>query len=411
MACKEQRSDHGDMVAMTIANGKQVLAKIYSCTSADFINCVKCGFVPLIYYKLNCQHCICTHCAVYGRSYLCVTDNITTNITKPAVPYTALKRAGFQCPACCRLFRWGDIWSHIQNEHPDLWKEGNADTWSDTQMGEDPNTMNRVVPDTQNKPSSIAEASTSSVPHAGPVLLGFPTQALPSSACHADPMALDVHTQELKSTVQRLKSADEENRSTMATYEENLYNANTFCFDVEEVPRKHKSEWQITPMFRYTWTLRPYSALWQDLVVNNASLSTGVLSVNPPGYKVELMINITGHTCEWRRHWLKDEMCCPPAALQVAFMVRLHHGEHDDLLTWPFTNKIELALVNHLDDEKSIRQELESSEADGDSVQKPVPGTPNKLFGFPRVISVLKLHTPEEGFLFHDSIVFTFSIY
>ncbi|XP_077530705.1 uncharacterized protein LOC144142807 isoform X5 [Haemaphysalis longicornis] len=353
-----------DMVAMTIANGKQVLAKIYSCTSADFINCVKCGFVPLIYYKLNCQHCICTHCAVYGRSYLCVTDNITTNITKPAVPYTALKRAGFQCPACCRLFRWGDIW-----------------------------------------------ASTSSVPHAGPVLLGFPTQALPSSACHADPMALDVHTQELKSTVQRLKSADEENRSTMATYEENLYNANTFCFDVEEVPRKHKSEWQITPMFRYTWTLRPYSALWQDLVVNNASLSTGVLSVNPPGYKVELMINITGHTCEWRRHWLKDEMCCPPAALQVAFMVRLHHGEHDDLLTWPFTNKIELALVNHLDDEKSIRQELESSEADGDSVQKPVPGTPNKLFGFPRVISVLKLHTPEEGFLFHDSIVFTFSIY
>ncbi|XP_077530700.1 uncharacterized protein LOC144142806 [Haemaphysalis longicornis] len=436
MACEELRGDHGNVVAMAFPNGK-VLAKIYSSASDKFVKCEKCGFVPETFYNYNCQHRICAHCATYGGSYLCAIDNITTQITKPAVPNAALKRAGLQCPACCEVIQWGHIRSHIQKEHPDLWKEGNAHTWSDTQASTSPESIADPVPlDIPGK------ASTSSEAVADPVPVDIPTQVSSSSEPHADPVALGIHTQqrqqktsinetyimyitrlhttiyslneeiaELKSTVQKLMSADEEHRSTMAKYVEKLNNAITFRLDVDEVLRKHFRERQITPMFRHTWTLRPYSDLWQELVVNNATLSTGVLSVNTPGYKVELTISITGHTCEWRRPWLKDELCCPPSALHVAFMVRLHHGEEDDLLVWPFTNKIELALVNQLDDDKSIRQELESSEADAGSLKKPVPGTPNPWFGFPRVISVLKLHTPEEGFLFQDSIVFKLSIH
>ncbi|XP_077530691.1 uncharacterized protein LOC144142805 isoform X4 [Haemaphysalis longicornis] len=537
MACEVQWSYHGNVVALISPNGK-VLAKIYSWAHENFVKCEKCGFVPESFYKYNGQHNICSHCAIYSGYYLSVPGNITTEITKHEVPNASLKHASIQCPACCRLFQWEQVTDHIQEKHPDLWKEGNAHTWSDTQMDEDPKTRKRVVPPTPNPPSSIAEASpssesdtdhvplvidtqastssesdadpvplvmdmqasTSSESDADPVPLVIDTQAPTSSGCDADPVPLvidtqastsseahtdrvpldihtqkastsseshsdrvplDIHTQgsaslepqadpvpldirtqqwkhetstndthpidiarldrkiyclneenlELKSTVQKLLSFDEENRTAMAISDQKLNSAITFRMTIDEVLKKHISDCQVIPVFRHTWTLRPYSALRPRLLFNKATLSTGVLSVNTPGYKVELTISITGHTCEWRRPWLKDELCCPLSALQVAFMVKIHPGEDDDLLVWPFANKIALLLVNHLDKEKSILLHLESGEANSDCLKKPERGILNQGFGFPRVISVQELETPEKGFLFQDSIVFKFTLH
>ncbi|KAH9380353.1 hypothetical protein HPB48_014520 [Haemaphysalis longicornis] len=97
---------------------------------------------------------------------------------------------------------------------------------------------------------------------------------------------------------------------------------------------------QLLPVFEHIWKLQPYSALRKSLLFNNATLSTGVLSVNSPGYKIELMISIKGDYREWRRQLLKDESNCTVPAPHLDAMFRIHHGEDDDLLAWPFKNKV-----------------------------------------------------------------------
>ncbi|XP_077529793.1 uncharacterized protein LOC144142287 isoform X4 [Haemaphysalis longicornis] len=308
MAYEQQQRGHGYVVAISIPTGT-LRAKIYDGSTADIVKCAKCGFVPEKFYKLDCQHILCTYCARFTGSYTCVTDNTTTEIAMPmlapVLENIPLKFSLVDCPACGQTFQY---------------------------------------------------------------------------------------------------------RGIKATFKEERHKATTHRLEAEAVLKKQGSQREILPVFQRILKLQPYSALRKMLVFNYSTLSTGVLSMNKPGCKVELMISITGHTCEWRRPWVKDELCCPVAQLHVAAMFRIHHGEGDDLLPWPFAHKVAVLLVNHLEEANSILLKLDSGDADGDSFKKPVRGTPNLKFGFPRVISLQQIENPKEGFLIQDSIVFKFTI-
>ncbi|XP_077529791.1 uncharacterized protein LOC144142287 isoform X2 [Haemaphysalis longicornis] len=355
MAYEQQQRGHGYVVAISIPTGT-LRAKIYDGSTADIVKCAKCGFVPEKFYKLDCQHILCTYCARFTGSYTCVTDNTTTEIAMPmlapVLENIPLKFSLVDCPACGQTFQYRGIKKHVQKKHPNLWEEGNQHASYDDKAHEETNTGDRVLPATPTNPSSVTEA----------------------------------------------------------TFKEERHKATTHRLEAEAVLKKQGSQREILPVFQRILKLQPYSALRKMLVFNYSTLSTGVLSMNKPGCKVELMISITGHTCEWRRPWVKDELCCPVAQLHVAAMFRIHHGEGDDLLPWPFAHKVAVLLVNHLEEANSILLKLDSGDADGDSFKKPVRGTPNLKFGFPRVISLQQIENPKEGFLIQDSIVFKFTI-
>lgn len=401
MACEQLRSGHGNVVAINVPNGT-LLVKIYDGSPADFVKCAKCSFVREGFYRLNCQHHICTYCARFTRSYTCVTDNMTTEIPKPPpvpeIVNATLRQTDVVCPACGLLYLYKSIMNHIQKNHPDLWKEGNEHTWFDNKA---PGTsMSTTVPIPMDLPPTQKQHETTV----------NESYLIDIAQLHAKIHYLKEENGELKSTVKELRSSEENNRRTIAIYEEELVKATTHRMKVEALLKKQGSKFQVRPVFQHIWKLQPYSAVRKRFLFNYATLSTGVLSVNTPGYKVELMISITGHTCEWRRPWVKDQLCCPMSAMYVAAMFRIHGGEDDDLLPWPFANKIAVLLVNHLDEEKSILLELDLSDANWDCLKKPVRGVPNEVFGFSRVISLLEIENPEEGFLFQDCIVFKFTM-
>ncbi|XP_077530683.1 uncharacterized protein LOC144142802 isoform X2 [Haemaphysalis longicornis] len=216
---------------------------------------------------------------------------------------------------------------------------------------------------------------------------------------------------DIQTTIQELHLSEESNRRTIAKCEENFNNANNERKKLEDRLEKQICECHLLPVFQHTWKLQPYSALRKSLLFNNATLSTGVLSVNTPGYKIELMLSIRGDYREWRRQLLKDETNVSAPTPHLALMLRIHQGDHDDLLAWPFTNKISLLLVNHLNEEESKLLELGPGNGDGDWLKKPVRASLNPMFGFSRVISLTDLENMDEGFLFQDCIVFKFTVH
>lgn len=240
--------------------------------------------------------------------------------------------------------------------------------------------------------------------------------------------SLQTTVENLQATVQKLLSSEEKNVKSMAKLEDEQKSASTHRLKLEELIQKQESNSQesetcvqklrvelrmdrLLPVFEHIWKLQPYSALRKSLLFNNTTLSTGVLSVNTPGYKIELMISIRGDYREWRRQLLKDESNCTVPAPQLDAMFRIHQGEDDDLLAWPFKNKISLLLLNHLDEDKSKLLELGSGDADGDWLKKPKREALNPMFGFSGVISLTDLENVEAGFLFHDCIVFKLTVH
>ncbi|XP_077529794.1 uncharacterized protein LOC144142287 isoform X5 [Haemaphysalis longicornis] len=279
MAYEQQQRGHGYVVAISIPTGT-LRAKIYDGSTADIVKCAKCGFVPEKFYKLDCQHILCTYCARFTGSYTCVTDNTTTEIAMPmlapVLENIPLKFSLVDCPACGQTFQYRGIKKHVQKKHPNLWEEGNQHASYDDKAHEETNTGDRVLPATPTNPSSVTEAPGTSM-------------------SGTDPMPMNLHTK--------------------ATFKEERHKATTHRLEAEAVLKKQGSQ-----------------------------------------------------------------------------------------------REVAVLLVNHLEEANSILLKLDSGDADGDSFKKPVRGTPNLKFGFPRVISLQQIENPKEGFLIQDSIVFKFTI-
>lgn len=149
-------------------------------------------------------------------------------------------------------------------------------------------------------------------------------------------------------------------------------------------------------VFEHVWKLHPYSSLRNAYSAPGSGvLSSGVLRVNTPGYKLELVADV-----------------CRPApggvqSLHLGLKMRLHPGEHDHLLPWPFANKIRLVLVNQFDDAESRRFELDTATARHarDCLKKPVVNARNPMFGYSQVIPIPLLENEKKGFLVRNCVV------
>lgn len=149
-------------------------------------------------------------------------------------------------------------------------------------------------------------------------------------------------------------------------------------------------------VFEHVWKLQPYSSLRHAYSTPGSGvLSSGVLCVNTPGYRMELVADV-----------------CRPApgsvqALHLGLKMRIHPGEHDGLLPWPFAHRIRLVLVNQFDDAESRRFELDTSTAHHarDCLKKPAENAPNPMFGYSQVIPIPLLENEKKGFLVHNCVV------
>lgn len=149
-------------------------------------------------------------------------------------------------------------------------------------------------------------------------------------------------------------------------------------------------------VFEHVWKLHPYSSLRHAYSAPGSGvLSSGVLRVNTPGYRMELVADV-----------------CRPApgsvqALHLGLKMRIHPGEHDHLLPWPFAHRIRLVLVNQFNDADSRRFELDTATARHarDSLKKPAVNAPNPMFGYSQVIPVPLLENEKKGFLVHNCVV------
>lgn len=154
-------------------------------------------------------------------------------------------------------------------------------------------------------------------------------------------------------------------------------------------------------VYEHVWKLHPYSNLKRAAATSrNGPLSSGVLSINKPGYSVELVADV-----------------CRPAvgkatSPHLALKMRIHKGDYDDLLPWPFANKIRLVLVNQLDEAKSLRFELDPSTAPNaaECLKKPAQDQLNPMFGYSQLISIPLLENDRKGFLLRNCVVLKFSV-
>lgn len=154
-------------------------------------------------------------------------------------------------------------------------------------------------------------------------------------------------------------------------------------------------------VFEHVWKLHPYSNLKRATATSrNGPLSSGVLSINKPGYSVALVADV-----------------CRPVvgkatAPHLALKMRIHKGDYDDLLPWPFANKIRLVLVNQIDEAKSLRFELDPSTAHNaeECLKKPAQDRLNPMFGYSQLIPIPLLENERKGYLLRNCVVLKFSV-
>ncbi|KAH7934381.1 hypothetical protein HPB49_025336 [Dermacentor silvarum] len=150
----------------------------------------------------------------------------------------------------------------------------------------------------------------------------------------------------------------------------------------------------MTPGFEYVWKLQPYFALKAAAMASTEEISSGALYINTPGYRVEFTVGFT------RPSSLTSSQ-------HLSFKCRICSGEYDDMLPWPFQNKIILVLVNQQDERSRRCFELDTATAEhaADCFKKPVSDQRNPKFGYSQVIPVPLLENEKKGFLFQNCVV------
>lgn len=183
--------------------------------------------------------------------------------------------------------------------------------------------------------------------------------------------------------------------------------------EIKALKKGNKGTPRFMSIYQHTWTLHPFTYLkLATSAGTRRTISSGVLTVNTPGYRIELLIDLNGNSEQWRM--LGSSSSKPrrdsPAFLSLNF--RLHPGEHDDILPWPFANKIRIVLVNHVNEDR--KQEFNFDPATGDAAEeclrKPSVGRPNPMFGFSHLIPISVLEAESSEFVSHNSVVLQFVV-
>ncbi|XP_075531823.1 TNF receptor-associated factor 3-like isoform X1 [Dermacentor variabilis] len=150
----------------------------------------------------------------------------------------------------------------------------------------------------------------------------------------------------------------------------------------------------MTPGFEYVWKVQPYFALKAAAMASNEEISTRALYINTPGYYVEFTVGFT-------------RAASLTSPQHLSFKCRICSGEYDDMLPWPFQNKMILVLVNQQDEGARRCFELDAATAGhaADCFQKPASGQRNPEFDYLQVIPIPLLENENKGFLYQNCIV------
>ncbi|XP_077528796.1 TNF receptor-associated factor 3-like [Haemaphysalis longicornis] len=203
---------------------------------------------------------------------------------------------------------------------------------------------------------------------------------------------------------EKLKAQEQQLQVQTNKHAEDKRTVKEFMASTQEAVGFLKRELYLGPqqsVFEHVWKLYPYSDLKRSAAMsNNGSLSSGLLSVNKPGYSIELVAAVS--------RAVGGLMSSPHLALKI----RIHKGDYDDLLPWPFANKIRVVLVNQHEDAESRRFELDPSDAAHAEacLKKPAHDQLNPMFGYSQLIPIPLLENERKGFLVRNCVVLKISV-
>lgn len=96
----------------------------------------------------------------------------------------------------------------------------------------------------------------------------------------------------------------------------------------------------VQPTYQHTWTVHPFMQLKRATSCgSHRTISSGVLHVNTPGYRIELLVDLNEGSEKRRTLGCSSSKTSRDSPAYLSLNFRLHPGEHDDLLPWPFANK------------------------------------------------------------------------
>lgn len=150
----------------------------------------------------------------------------------------------------------------------------------------------------------------------------------------------------------------------------------------------------VKPGFVYIWKLQPYRDLKTAAMTSAEAISSGTLYINTPGYHVEFTVGFGRSSAASSPH--------------LSFKCQICPGDYDDMLPWPFKNKIIVVLVNQLEEQAQRSFEMDAASADHavQCLKKPESGQRNPKFGISEIIPVPLLENVKKGFLSQNCVVF-----
>ncbi|KAG0441902.1 hypothetical protein HPB47_015819 [Ixodes persulcatus] len=174
---------------------------------------------------------------------------------------------------------------------------------------------------------------------------------------------------------------------------------------------------EVPTEFTHVWKIQPYTHLRDATAVSSTKrLSSGKIYTGTPGYCIEFLVDLNGAVAG-------------STATHVGAMFKIHSGEYDNLMPWPFYSReaddslselcvhqlqIVLTLKNHLYPDKSVQFQIIPRDSSPELLEcfaRPQPGLSSKVFGISKVISTPLLENESKGFLLGNCIVLTFAIY
>uniref|UniRef100_A0A2R5L7U0 Putative tnf receptor-associated factor 6 n=1 Tax=Ornithodoros turicata TaxID=34597 RepID=A0A2R5L7U0_9ACAR len=148
----------------------------------------------------------------------------------------------------------------------------------------------------------------------------------------------------------------------------------------------------IGPEFKYVWKIQPYRYLQQVTeAAENKYINSTVVSTGSPGYRFMFTCKLTGP--------------------YLSVYMKIHSGEDDDLLPWPFAGRIIVTLKSQTDPQMDIDRVINPKVPDiADCFKKPQSCGYNAKFGFTEFARIPLIENVRKGFLVDDCIVLQFSI-
>ncbi|KAL1433521.1 hypothetical protein MTO96_012360 [Rhipicephalus appendiculatus] len=103
----------------------------------------------------------------------------------------------------------------------------------------------------------------------------------------------------------------------------------------------------LKPGFVHIWKLQPYYALKNAAMASAEEISSGTLYINTPGYHIEFKVGFSRNSIASSPH--------------LSFKCQICPGKYDDMLSWPFKNKIIVVLVNQLEEQAQRSFEMDAA--------------------------------------------------